>query len=297
MRGTIKRKLTLVLAVGLLALIGNSFVFADGEGRAATPQEKAYYKRVMSVFDQAVPEGPAGWRLVHRSQVDELQYVGIGSEKIPFLVGYVIIWEDEARINAAVAAGQQEVSDKHLDEVGVQEEQLIERLEQLANQLTEAMEKGEKAEVAKIQAEIDKINAKMGSTQNARENEEIEIASKNSPHDVKLNVCLNVNNFEALLDHSAKKETSIAGGLVMRTDSCIDGYYHTWTEGSTYVFLGNDWRVAKDGESWRVTSNSDSKLPHTTVQTIVVSVQGDPVRARNYLERIDWNVLKGLLKK
>lgn len=287
----------LVFLTALLILIGNSLSFADGEGRPATPKEKAFYKWVMTVFDKSLPDGPSGWKLVHRSQVNELQYVGLGLEKAPFLVGYVVTWEDEARINDAVGALQQDINDKRLTEVGTDEAKSMECLEQLASQLDEAMNKADQVKVAKILAEIEKINTRVGAIQNSREKEEITITSKNSPHDVKLNVCLNVNDFEALLDHSAKKEAAIAGGLVMRTDSGIDGYYHTWTEGSTHVFLGGHWRVGKDGESWRVLTEPDRRLPHTTVQTIVVSVQGDPVRTRKYLEGIDWKALQGLFRK
>lgn len=37
-------------------------------------------------------------------------------------------------------------------------------------------------------------------------------------------------------------------------------------------------------------------LPHTVVKNIVIKVQADPNRAQQFLQKIDWEVLKKLIK-
>ena len=45
-----------------------------------------------------------------------------------------------------------------------------------------------------------------------------------------------------------------------------------------------------------IETNAQNGIPSTVVQTIFISVQADPARARQVLEKINWSVLKKLIQ-
>lgn len=285
------------VALIVTILITNLVVFADGESRPATPEEKAVYKLVMSTFDKALPAGPQGWKQTRRPKIRELQSVGIGIEEAPYHIYYAASWKDEERIREASLAEHNELTNKQLNSPKAEEEKLMARLQELIIEFSAAMEKGDNVKVKKVQAEIDKINVRFEQIQSGREEQQNEVKSKNSPRDVEFQVSFKTNIFAESLNATAKKEAPVAGALVMRTEGGMDGYYHTWYEGTTYVFLGRNWKVQRDGDTWLVNTPPQRGVPHTTVQTVVVSIEGDPARAREYIKKIDWQALKGLINQ
>jgi hypothetical protein len=60
------------------------------------------------------------------------------------------------------------------------------------------------------------------------------------------------------------------------------------------VLLGKGWKHIKDGSNW-VETKGRPGAPSLAVQAIVVRVDADAVRARDFLAKVDWDALKKLL--
>jgi hypothetical protein len=74
----------------------------------------------------------------------------------------------------------------------------------------------------------------------------------------------------------------------------------TWEEGSTYVFMGEGWRLDEHGpaEDRMIMHFAErSNVPNTTVQAIIIRVEADAERAQSILRSIDWNMLNSLLRR
>jgi len=90
------------------------------------------------------------------------------------------------------------------------------------------------------------------------------------------------------------QQPAIAGGQVFRSDSKFnnDG---GWEEGVTYVFLGKNWKQVTKGGDY-MEAAAEKALPSLAVQTIMVQIKGDPERAKQILDKTNWEALKKLLK-
>jgi hypothetical protein len=116
---------------------------------------------------------------------------------------------------------------------------------------------------------------------------------KMSARDVSIKVSIQVNEFSHGLYESVVLDAPVAGGLTYRSQ----GEWtkdNGWREGTTYVFLGKGWQMKTDGGT--IETKAQKGIPPTAVQTIFVWVQADPARAKQVLEKIDWNALKKLIQ-
>ena len=77
---------------------------------------------------------------------------------------------------------------------------------------------------------------------------------------------------------------SVAGGLAFRSQK---------QEGSTYIFLGGNWKMDPGGILFRPEKKAGSS---TVVQNIIVIVHADQKRADRLIQAIDWQALKALIK-
>jgi hypothetical protein len=83
--------------------------------------------------------------------------------------------------------------------------------------------------------------------------------------------------------------------LVYRTEGEFNAN-SGWREGATYVFLGKTWKLKKYGSTLNMDAAAVKGVPSLAVQTIVVRIEADPERAKQILEKIDWEALKKLIK-
>ncbi|HEY6000330.1 MAG TPA: hypothetical protein VI078_13660, partial [bacterium] len=170
---------------------------------------------------------------------------------------------------------------------------LMRENEKLARDLGAAINKGDQAGIARINKQLEGLQAKMQKLVAAQDARMKEATRSTSAHDVQLSVSLAANTFSESFQRQGASESAVGGGLVYRTqgETASDG---GWREGATYVFLGKGWQLKSDGGA-RMEAPQRAGAPALAVQTIVVRVEGDPARANALLERIDWPSLQKLL--
>lgn len=144
---------------------------------------------------------------------------------------------------------------------------------------------------AKLAQEVQNLAKKPGGfTEKAVQ----ELNERLEPHDVNVKITLTANSLSEGIYEEISPAPSIAGAQVFRS---VSKYIKDsgWREGTTYVFLGKNWKLSRDAGTY-VNATAIRGIPHTAVQTIVVKVQGDPNRIQQILNKIDWEALKRLIK-
>lgn len=270
-------------------------VFADGDTRLANPAERAYYQSVVSTFAKAVPAaGPNGWRTVDKKTATSIDRVTVGAEDYPMSVNYYIAWEDSKKKQMADTAAEQALLNNMQNNGSNPEaDRLNKKIEALAAELGKAIDSGDMDKAQRIMAEMEALGAEREKIFSANDNRQNSLLEQNAAHDATLRITITANSFSDEFYRPAREVPSIAGGLTIRTDGTFDPN-RGWSEGSTYVFLGNGWSFAPS-ETGGSTQTASANKPYTAVHTIIVQVQADEARAQEYLSRIDWNALQRLL--
>ena len=271
----------------------SSLVFADGETRKATQKEKDFYRMVMETLIKAMPAGPEGWN-GEKSQFMELELVTPDCEKYPFRVSYGASWTDDARRQAADDEIQKVLAPKMTSNASPEYIKLTEQTIVLAKDLADAAGKNDQTALERLQKEMETNAKKIHDITDANDKECDGIREKMSARDVSIQASIQVNEFSHALYETVVQGAPVAGSLTYRSQ----GEWtkdNGWREGTTYVFLGKGWQTKTDGGT-SIETNAQNGIPSTVVQTIFISVQADPARARQVLEKINWSVLKKLIQ-
>ncbi|MFH1137629.1 MAG: hypothetical protein V1816_16290 [Pseudomonadota bacterium] len=285
----------LAVLVGLTLCIPAA-VRADGDSRPATEAEKSFYHKVMTALEKACPPGPEGWEETDRTGIDNLEYVGAGSENTPFKVDFTAAWVDAARRAASeekqVAAGVQVMQAHPTDQT---EQALQDDLEKIAAAIGAAAEKGDAAEMQRLQVQAEKVVARMNEI-NSKRNEALNQAVRAAEaHDVQVEIRMIANVFNEEFYGPFSEQPAFQGFKRVRTEGEQSEHYG-WREGTTYIFMG-DWKlVREDGGTPYFKALAKPGVPPTKVQTILARVKADPARAEAMIERLDWEALKALMK-
>lgn len=289
-----KKTLFSILVVVMNVMLISTLVFADGETRKATQKEKDFYRMVMETLIKALPAGPEGWS-EEKNQFVELELVTPDCEKYPFRVNYGASWSDDTRKQAADEEMQKGLASKMMNNTSNPEYiKLSERNEKLAKELGDAAGKSDKPTVDRLQKEMETNAKKIQDITDAYNKECDGIMEKMSARDVSIKVSIQVNEFSRALYETVVQDAPVAGGLTYRSQG-VWTKDNGWREGTTYVFLGKGWQMKTDGGT-SIETKEQKGIPSTTVQTIFVCVQADPARAKQVLEKIDWNALKKLIQ-
>jgi hypothetical protein len=289
-----KKQLFSILVVIMNVMIISSLVFADGETRKATQKEKNFYRMVMETLIKALPAGPEGWG-EEKNQFAELELVTPDCEKYPFRVSYGASWNDDTRRQTADEEIQKVLGPIMMRNTSNPElKKLSEQNDKLAKEFGDAAGKNDKPTVERLQKEMEALSKKFQAIIDANDKEYDGIREKMSARDVSIKVSIQVNEFSQGLYESVVQDAPVAGCLTYRSQ----GEWtkdNGWREGTTYVFLGKGWQLKTDGGTY-IETKAQKGIPSTAVQTIIVWVQADPARAKQVLEKIDWNVLKKLIQ-
>lgn len=279
------------MGIMLLICLFNALGMADGDSRLATAQERNYHQSILNTLAKSLPPGPAGWNPTDQTPIEALERVGVGAEKSPFGVDYSIGWLDSKRKDDADEKVQQELLKLSDPTQNPNYQALMKEKERIADEIGQAAAKNDLTRVQQLQKQLDAIDAKLEAFYQNLDQQRERIIAQWEAHDVVLNAGITTNDFYLHFYNSFKPEPSIGGGLVYRTLS-----KHTkengWVEGTTYVFLGKGWVLKGD----HLEATPNKALPYLSVQTVIVAVQGDPARAKRYLEGVNWGALKGLIK-
>ena len=289
-----KKPLFSILVVIMNVMFISSLVFADGETRKATQKEKDFYRMVMETLIKALPAGPEGWG-EEKNQFAELELVTPDCEKYPFRVSYGASWNDDTRRQTADEEIQKVLEPKMMSNTSNPElKKLSEQNDKLAKEFGDAAGKNDKPTVERLQKEMEALSKKFQAIIDANDKEYDGIREKMSARDVSIKVSIQVNEFSQGLYESVVQDAPVAGCLTYRSQ----GEWtkdNGWREGTTYVFLGKGWQLKTDGGTY-IETKAQKGIPSIAVQTIIVWVQADPARAKQVLEKIDWNVLKKLIQ-
>jgi hypothetical protein len=271
-----------------------SMAYADGEARKATQTERDFYKKVMTAIMGSIPPGPAAWS-EEKGELDELESVGVESEKYPFRIDYHASWTDYTRKDAADQAIQEALMPIMMKAANNPETQkLFKENEKLATQFGEAISKNDQAKTRQLGKEMEILRAKMEVITKAQDKETDDAMEKLSARDVKASINIYVNSLSESFYESIKQDAAVNGCQTFRSEgewSKNNG----WSEGTTYVFMGKGWQFKSDGSKY-VETKAQPGIPSTAVQTIVVRVQADPARAKQILQKIDWKTLNALIR-
>ncbi len=263
---------------------------ADGESRPATSLEKNYVLNVMKKFDKAMPKGPDGWAETERTEVKEPERMGVGAAMGPMRVYYRAKWENQA----AKAAAQERMIEQSRsiqmpDQTAMNA--MNAEIETLTRKMMEAVQKGDMATVEKLQKKTEAISEKQRSAYKSTDDQMRKI-QQSQPTDVEIDIQFAANQFEETL-HQAVRQSPVNGVPVYRVD---EKNQDTPRPGTSYIFLG-DWLPRDQPEYLLIRAEPRADMPPASVQTIMVTVRGDDVRARQMIKAIDWEGLKGLLGK
>lgn len=142
----------------------------------------------------------------------------------------------------------------------------------------------------KLQEELIKLAQKPGFTGEGVD----ELQKKMEPRDVRVRIDFCANMSSVSIYDKIAPAPAIAGGLVYRSQGA---YRNGWSEGSTYIFLGKNWKATIGADGSYVTHTPDKSITSSTVvQNIYVRVQADSKRADRIIQKIDWEALKKLIK-
>ena len=282
----------------LTVLLCASSVWADGPSRPATPAEQAYYTTHMQAFQAALPPAPEGWETGDGTRIQTPERVGEGVEEGPPLsLGYFVEWRDTSRLQAAEANREARLLKKASQARPAGEEERLARFEKLTAELGQAFDQGDMLQAQQLQKEIERYAETLEGGFQEDDAQHLRLMRETSPHDVRAIVRMRANHFSEGFTGEPRVLAPVGGStLTVRTagDYSSQG---EGEEGTTYVFLGKGWQVRHDEGSTSVEAEAPEGLPHTTLCTLVVTVQADEARARQLCDRIDWGGMQALLRK
>ncbi len=287
-----KMILFLVMIVMLIIPI-SMLVYSDGESRKATDKEKIFYKNVMDAIYSSIPPAPEGWNEI-KAKPSDLELVGKDSEKYPFRIDYNVTWNDYKRNRAAEDELQKALIPiiSNPDRMNALQ-QLSRENDSLIKAFGEAVGKNDKRTTERLGKELESQQIKGKELYDQQDREVDRAMEKMSPHDVSVMFRISINNFSMGIDESTVQDQNVAGCPAYRTKGVWEKKIG-WREGTTYVLIGKGWQMKTDAGKYFETKPQPN-VSSTTVQTIVVSVQADSSRAKEILQKIDWNTLKKLM--
>jgi len=208
----------------------------------------------------------------------------------------LIAWQDTARKrraqDAQVAAGA-EAMQRQMAEHPTAD--LEKRMEELGEQLGAAAQRGDMAEVTRLQKQMEEVSQAMAKV---FERHDRALRAAMDPHqarDVEAKLTLLVNEFGEDFIGRVTPERPVAGLAAYRQEGEDDPRYG-WREGTTWVFLGPGWKLVKNEDSAHMENEPRPGVAHSEAQTIVARVRADAKRARKIVEALDWEALKALVK-
>jgi hypothetical protein len=292
---TMKNLPRLLPSTFLVLLAAVALLYSDGETRKAKQEEKDFYKEVATTLSNVVPKCPEGWTET-KDEVNELEDVGKGSEKSPFRIFFNTEWNDYKRKSAADEAVQKALMPVMTNPVRKAEMQKITKeSERLAKEFGEAFGKNNQARAQSLQKEIETQSKKMTPLIEAQDREMDSVMEKTSARDVQATIRFSVNEFYQWAASSTEPSGQIAGCPSFKTRG---GWTKErgWIEETTYIVVGKEVRLDKSAGLY-IQVKEQKGAPSLAVQSIIVSVQANPQRTQQIIEKINWNALKKLWKK
>ena len=274
------------LAVLVLGLVG-TMIFADGDTRPATAGEIACAGKTLGILCGAIPPPPSGWAVTHRSDARPPDFVS-GTKPRPMELACEQTWEDRGRKQKAQQDAMTAMANIKPDKAAEANAAAAQkRFNDVMAKLTAASQKGDQAEIKRLQPEMQAASKAYQEATTAQNKGLLDAASKGKAADADAQLRVEANARYEYLE-VVGQETVTPG---------ITGYRvkgSSGDQGATWVFLG-PWQISKDGTSTRF-QLPPMNGPSCSVVTVRVRVQAEQPRAKAILEKVDWAALKGLIR-
>jgi hypothetical protein len=280
--------LAFVLLLGLSAS-----GWADGPTRPATQAEKDYSLSTMTALSRALPKPLPGFEARDAAGIAPFDRVTPGSEAEPLRVDYSVTWvnptqaekerkEEGEAINRAAS---------RINTPSMQEQQKanMARINKLSAEFGKAVEKKDQAEIARLQKEMEKLGQemnKLGQAQQAVLKNETEALTRLSS----LTIRMSANGFYETQPARLVKDLKPFSGNAAYAYNDPEGK-HT----SRMIVMVGPWKKRTENEQV-VYEAAKAKLPHTKVQSVMVTVTGDPSLTQKVLDGVNWKALQALLR-
>ncbi|PKL41537.1 MAG: hypothetical protein CVV41_18275 [Candidatus Riflebacteria bacterium HGW-Riflebacteria-1] len=284
-----------ILSISLLAMLLAATLLADSATRLKTDTEKTFFNEVIQACQSATAGIKTTWEEDSRSGDKNDDRITEDSEKYPLVHYFNISWADNAKIQEARTRSDTELAalaPKLQARVASTDTTAF---EELANKMGKAAEAGDMVEVARLQKEAE-VMAKQMEEGSKSFNQEVEsIVEKNLPHDVNLTVRIAINKFYESFNKEPQTGKLSDGTSFYRVEDSRNNS-GTWIEGTTFIFLGNEWKAGKDNDISIMQHPEHVEKPSASVRSIVVSVEADGKRALDALNSMNLSALKALIK-
>jgi len=285
-------KCLVIILMGLaVCLTGTASVWADGDGRRATPEEQAFYRKIQDLLAAALPvDAPEGWEVSDQSGGEDLEVVGEDARNLPLAVDYYLLWS-----NVELQQQMEEQTTERFSAIAAESpvsEDQIREYEELAAKIADTAAAGDVETLHALQRQMEQKAETINRALAAVDEKIAEINRAASVPDAQVFIQLFANRFFLELEPGAER-TVVAGYPAFRRNGYHEpsGEYH---EGVIQVFLGRGWGDAPEGSVLQFTPSED--FSRTSLQTVVVVIEADPGRAVSIVEMIDWPSLQAALE-
>ncbi|MGM0598717.1 MAG: hypothetical protein ACQETH_02760 [Candidatus Rifleibacteriota bacterium] len=283
-----------LITLFLMVTFAQCLLFADAEVRTKTPAEKNFYQKVIQACNKAVSTINTNWHQKRSPRKKQSKHISVGSEKSLLTYFFRVSWQDKEKIIAAGKKAQEKMAGSMTNMSQAVDSNRTKALEELAKKMGAAAEAKDFTEIARLQKEAEKLSEKI-ENEIAPSKQKLEnIIKEHAPRDARLKVKIAVNR---LLQRFAKQPQTGKLENGMRFYRVENGRMvnEKWLEGSTYVFLGDNWQFKENEQSKEMIFFKDSNQIHTIVKSMIVEVAAEKQRALNTLNQMDLKALQKLV--
>lgn len=274
--------------VSLILLSSSCYLYADGDiTRPATQAEKVYTRTVLETIIGAVPESFAGFTRRDATEPYEPEDLSEGAEKWPLHVDFYGSWLNEEMEQAANEKMQQ-IADTISGDINKSPQMLalMKKKEQIEKKMEQAAKNNDLDAIGKLAQEFEAV---------AKEIDKGYAPAINAipSEDYKLSASIQTNSLSFEMSKSLYKEIAPVKGYKTF-------YYHDNEEGENkrkdrvMIFIGN-WSSSVDNNVYMLKLNKKN-VPHTTVQSYVISVEGTKEYTQKFIDGLNFKMLTSLLK-
>lgn len=267
--------------------------WADGPTRPATQAEKDYSLSTMTAFSKALGKPLPGFESRDAARIAPFDRVTPGSEAEPLRVDYSVTWVNPSQAEKERAQEGEAINRaaSRIKNPSMQEEQkaLMARLNKVSAEFGKAVEKKDQAEISRVQKEMEKLGKeleKLGKAQEAVLKDETGSLTKLSS----VTIRMSANVFYETQPARLVKELKPFAGNAAYAYVDPEGKYT-----SRMIVMVGPWK-RKTENSEVVYEAAKAKLPHTRVQTVMVTVTGDPSLTQKALDGVNWKALQALIR-
>jgi len=289
---------SLVLSV----VFGTHQVLADGDGpdRPLTPVERAYFSKILSTIDLALPRPPANWVTTEKPSTSPPNVVPEKSEKGPFKAHYKGQWFDQSQKQRQTQKLQEysmksPPKERDIEAMQKNMDALREEQQKVMDELVRASQKNDKAALQSAQEKLQALQKKSQQASSMIFAQHEQVLKDFPISDACLQVEVTVNHTSVGL----KKALPLSLPSVPRAFMIDDGNpgMQDCPYGKAVVLLGAWDNGRAGGEYTYFRSNWREGIPHPSAKNMIIEIRASEQRAKAYLRSVNWDALNALLVK